>query len=57
MLAQDRFSEGVGGKEGCGKPSRVRGGEWGRGSRVVLLLVFFSVTQINCKYRVHKTEL
>lgn len=33
MLAQDKFSEGVGGKEGCGKPSRVRGGEWGRGSQ------------------------
>ena len=33
MPARDRFSEGVSGKEGCGKPSRVRGGEWGRGSR------------------------
>lgn len=33
MLAWDRFSEGVSGKEGCGKPSRVRGGEWGRGSQ------------------------
>lgn len=38
MLAQDRFSEGVGGKEGCVESPRVRGGEWGGVARVIVII-------------------